>query len=80
MHKISPPKRRKWHLRDSTFQNFPGGGGCQTPLGVLARSALVGRTDVRPPPNFLTPYAYESINGRRTGSEQNYQIHKVANN
>ena len=32
------------------------------PLGVLARSALVGRTDVRPPPpNFVTPYAYACL-------------------
>ena len=60
MHKISPPKRRKWHLRDSTFQNFPEehagpfpGEHVRTPLEVLARSALVGRTDVRPPPQIL---------------------------
>ncbi len=49
MHKISPSKRGKWHFRDSTFQNFAGGAYPRTPLVVLARSALVGRTDVRPP-------------------------------
>ena len=64
MHKISPPKCRKWHLRDSTFQNFPGEHAPLTPLGVLARSVLVGRTDGRPPapPNFVTPYAYGVLN------------------
>ena len=41
------------------FSKFSGGTCPRIPLGVLARSALVGRTDVRPPPpNFVTPYAY----------------------
>ena len=63
---ISSSKRGKWHLQDSTFQNFPGGRPPDPPT-TLAAMQLVGQTNIRPPQNFLggrmmiLPYAYDDI-------------------
>ena len=56
------PKTQEMAFKRLYFSKFSGGTCPRTPLGVLARSALVGRTDVRPPPpppNFVTTYACE---------------------
>ena len=46
-----PEKRGKWHLRDSTFQKFPGGACPQTPLrpSYAARRADECPAARRPP-------------------------------
>ena len=45
---MSSSKRGKWLLRDSKFQNFPGGGCPPNPPTTLAAMQLVGQTNLRP--------------------------------
>ena len=44
------PKTQEMAFKRPYFSKFSGGACPRTPLGVLARSTLVGRTHVRPPP------------------------------
>ena len=49
------PKTQEMAFKRLYFSKFSGGACPRNPLRVLARFALVGRTDVRPPPQILEP-------------------------
>ena len=60
MHK-NPHQNARNGIKETLFFKIFPRSIPRTPLAVLAPSARLGQIRVRPPPKFLSPYAYDEI-------------------